>query len=81
MKTFSVTSWAGLLAPAGTPKDVLARLGQATVSAIQSPAVNTALVSDGAEPGGGTAAEFGRFMADEYKAWGDVVRAANVKVD
>ena len=81
LKSFSVTSWAGLLAPAGTPRDVLVRLNQATVASIASPTVNAALVGDGAEPGGGTAADFTRFMADEFKVWGDVVRAANVKVD
>lgn len=81
VKNFSVTSWAGLLAPAGTPKDVLAKLSQATAASIASPGVNTALVGDGAEPGAGSAADFGRFMADEYKVWGEVVRAANVKVD
>lgn len=81
LRSFSVTSWAGLLAPAGTPREVLARLNEATLASIQSPGVNTALVGDGAEPGGGTAADFARFMADEYKTWGDAVRAANVKLD
>jgi hypothetical protein len=37
--------------------------------------------SDGAEPGTGSAADFGRFMADELKAWGEVVRASGAKVD
>jgi tripartite-type tricarboxylate transporter receptor subunit TctC len=81
MKAFSVTSWAGLLAPAGTPRPVLDRLAQATQEAIASPAVNAALVQDGAEPGTGSAADFGRFMADELKAWGEVVRASGAKVD
>jgi tripartite-type tricarboxylate transporter receptor subunit TctC len=81
VKGFSVTSWAGLLAPAGTPKDVVARLAEATQAAINSPAVKTTLVNDGAEPGGGTPAEFARFMVTELKAWGEVVRAADAKVD
>ena len=81
IKGFSVTSWAGLLAPAGTPKDVLVRLHQATRDAIASPTVKTTLVADGAEPGGGSPAEFAKFMADELKAWGDVVRAAGATVD
>jgi tripartite-type tricarboxylate transporter receptor subunit TctC len=81
MKGFSVTSWAGLLAPAGTPRDVLARLQQATRDAVASPSVNAALVADGAEPGKETGADFNRFMADELKAWGDVVKASGAKVD
>jgi tripartite-type tricarboxylate transporter receptor subunit TctC len=81
VKGFVVTSWAGMLAPAGTPKDVLARLTLAAQAAINSPAVKTALVNDGAEPGGGSSIEFARFMADEMKIWGEVVRASGAKVD
>ena len=81
VKGFAVTSWAGLLAPAGTPKEVIARLTQVTQEAINSPAVKAALEGDGAEPGGNSSAEFARFMADELKAWGDVVRASGAKVD
>ncbi len=76
-----MTSWAGLLAPAGTPKDVVARLTQATQEAIKSPAVKIALESDGAEPGGNSPTEFARFMADELKSWGEVVRTSGAKVD
>ena len=81
LKGFSVTSWAGLLAPAGTPKDVMARLTEATLASLNSPTVKAALAADGAEPGGGTPAAFGKFMADELKAWGEVVRSSGAKVD
>lgn len=81
LKDFSVTSWAGLLAPAGTPKAVIDRLTQATQAAIGSPAVATALASDGAEPGSGGGADFKRFMNDELVVWGKVVRASGAKVD
>lgn len=81
LKGFSVTSWAGLLAPAGTPKDVVAKLAETTRAAIASPGVKAALVNDGAEPGGGTPEEFTAFMTEEFKVWGDVVRAAGAKVD
>lgn len=81
LKGFSVTSWAGLLAPAGTPKDVLTRLTQATVASIASPGVKLSLANDGAEPGGGSSAEFARFMVDELKTWGEVVRASGAKVE
>lgn len=81
LKGFSVTSWAGLLAPAGTPKDVMAKLTEATLTSLNSPAVKSALAADGAEPGGGTPAAFGKFMADELKAWGEVVRNSGAKVD
>lgn len=78
---FVVTSWAGLVAPAGTPPGVVDRLNQATVQALETPAVKAALVADGAEPAGGSRVEFARFMSQEFKSWGEVVRAAQVKVD
>jgi len=81
LKGFSVTSWAGLLAPAGTSKDVLARLTQATQASIASPSVKLSLANDGAEPGGASSAEFARFMVDELKTWGEVVHASGAKVE
>lgn len=81
IKGFPVTSWAGLLAPAGTPKDVLAKLTQATQAALASPALVATLAGDGAEPGSGSPADFARFMADELKAWGEVVRNAGTKLE
>jgi tripartite-type tricarboxylate transporter receptor subunit TctC len=81
LKGFSVTSWAGLLAPAGTPKEVVAKLTEATIASLNSPTVKAALAADGAEPGGTTSAEFGKFMVDELKAWGEVVQRSGAKVD
>ncbi|MES2188087.1 MAG: tripartite tricarboxylate transporter substrate binding protein [Pseudomonadota bacterium] len=78
---FSVTSWAGLVAPAKTPKPVLARLAEATQKAMQQAGVRSALAADGAEAGGGTPAEFAQFMASELKSWGQVVRASGTKVE
>ncbi|GAP33892.1 tripartite tricarboxylate transporter substrate binding protein [Piscinibacter sakaiensis] len=81
VKGISVTSWAGLVAPARTPRPVLDRLGEATRLALQKPGVRSALAADGAEPGGGTAAEFARFMASELRSWGQVVKNAGTKLD
>ena len=81
VKEVTVTSWAGLLAPAGTPRPVVDRLAQATQAAISSPAVATALSVDGAEPGSGGSAEFGRFMSEELQVWGKVVRASGARAD
>ena len=81
LKQFVVTSWAGLVAPAGTPRDVVEKLNQATSQALATPAVHAALVADGAEPAGGSNAEFARFLAQEFKSWGEVVRTAQIKLD
>jgi tripartite-type tricarboxylate transporter receptor subunit TctC len=80
-KGFSVTSWAGLLAPAGTPKEVVARLHQVVNQALGSAALKATMAQDGAEAGKGTPADFARFMADEYKAWGEVVRRSGAKAE
>jgi len=81
IKDFSVTSWAGLLAPAKTPRPVLDRLTEATRLAMQKPSVRSALAADGAQAGGGGAVEFGQFMESELKSWGQVVRASGTKVE
>ena len=81
LKQFVVTSWAGLVAPAGTPRDVVEKLNQATSQALATPAVHAALIADGAEPAGGSNTEFARFLAQEFKSWGDVVRTAQIKLD
>lgn len=81
MPGFVVTSWAGLLAPAGTPREIIARLSQAVQTTLATTAIGSALVADGAELGGGTPAEFKRFMSDELKAWGDIVRRSGAKLD
>lgn len=78
---FVVTSWAGLLVPAGTPKELIARLSQAAQATVASAGVSAALIADGAELGGGSPADFQRFMTDELKVWGDVVRRSGAKVD
>lgn len=80
-KQFSVTSWAGLLAPAGTPKEIVAKLNRAVNQALAGEAVKAAMSQDGAQSGGGSPADFTRFMTDEYKVWGEVVRRAGAKVD
>ncbi|MDR0216330.1 MAG: tripartite tricarboxylate transporter substrate binding protein [Comamonas sp.] len=81
LQKFVVTSWAGLVAPAGTPRDLLDKLNQATQQALNTPTVHAALVADGAEPAGSSSAEFARFLAQEFSAWGDVVRTAQIKLD
>lgn len=81
LKKFAVTSWAGLVVPAGTPKAIVDKLSQATQATLETPSVKTALINDGAEPGSGTADQFANFMASELKAWGEVVRTAGVKLD
>ena len=81
VKGFEATSWFGLLAPAGTPADIVQRIQQESAKALASPALKERLLSQGANPGGTPPAEFGRFIATETKKWAAVVKSSGAKVD
>ena len=78
---FESSSWFGMLAPAKTPKPILDRLLADTRAALKSPEVHQALVSQGAEPGGDSPAEFAAYFQSEIKKWGRVIDAAGIKLD
>ena len=80
-KGFSIDTWWGLVAPAGTPKDVLARLNQAFVAALNTPETKTRFGTLLAEPVGGSAEEFGAFMKAELAKYEALVKASGAKVD
>ena len=80
-KGFSIDTWWGLVAPAGTPKDVLARLNQAFVAALNAPETKTRFGTLLAEPVGGSAEEFGAFMKAELAKYEGLVKASGAKVD
>ncbi len=81
LKGFEASSWFGLLAPAGTPADIVNRVQQETAKALASPALKERLQAQGAIPSGNTPAEFARLIADETKKWSAVVKASGAKVD
>ena len=81
VKGYEATSWFGLLAPAGTPTDIVQRVQQESAKALASPALKERLLSQGAIPSGMSSAEFGRFIAAETKKWAAVVKASGAKVD
>ncbi|HWH41351.1 MAG TPA: tripartite tricarboxylate transporter substrate binding protein [Usitatibacter sp.] len=74
-------TWYGLLAPAGTPKDVLAKLEHAAIAALKNPEVRDRLTKAGAEPAGTTAEEFGKVIEREKPIWAKVVKESGAKVD
>ena len=81
LKGYEASSWFGLLAPAGTPPDIVNRVQQETAKALATPALKERLVSQGAIPGGNTPAQFAQFIAAEAKKWAQVVKASGAKVD
>jgi tripartite-type tricarboxylate transporter receptor subunit TctC len=80
-KGFDAVTWFGLLAPAGTPKDVVARLNAEFNKALQSPELRKKLSDEGADPAGGTAEQFATLIKDEIPRWGKVVKESGAKVD
>ncbi len=78
---FAVDTWWGLVAPAGTPKEVLARLNQAFVTALQAPETQTRFAALMAEPVPTTPEQFGIFMKAELAKYERVVKASGAKVD
>ena len=81
LKGFDATSWFGLLAPAGTPPDIVNRIQQEVAKSFNSPAVKEKLLSQGAIPSGDTPAEFARHIEAEHVKWAKVVKASGAKVD
>ena len=81
LKGFEASSWFGLLAPAGTPVDVVNRVQQETAKALNSPAMKEKLLAQGAIPSGNTPTEFAKLIEAEIKKWAPVVKASGAKVD
>jgi len=81
LKGFAIDTWWGLVAPAGTPADVLARLNQAFVAALNSPETKTRFATLLAEPVSSTPEQFGTFMKSELAKYEKVVKSTGAKVD
>lgn len=81
LKGFEASSWFGLLAPAGTPADVVLRLQQETAKALNLPAVKEKLLAQGAIPSGNTPQQFAALIDAEIRKWAPVVTASGAKVD
>lgn len=81
LKGYEASSWFGLLAPAGTPPDIVGRLQAETAKALATPAMKERLQSQGATPSGMTSAEFARLIDAETRKWAGVVKASGAKVD
>ncbi|KNE29363.1 Bug family tripartite tricarboxylate transporter substrate binding protein [Achromobacter spanius] len=75
------TVWWGLVGPAGMPEPVVNRLNKALQAALADPAFQQRMSEIGAEVTPGSAADFGRFVADESVKWTKVIRAAGISAD
>ena len=81
LKDFEVTTWYGILAPAGTPQSVVRRLNAELVKVMHAPEMKEKLTATGTEPLTSTPEEFAAYIKREIAKWGDVIRKAGVKAD
>jgi tripartite-type tricarboxylate transporter receptor subunit TctC len=81
LERFEATSWQGLFAPAGLPREVLARLNAEVVKALDAPDIREFFGSQGFIVGGTSPEQFRALVEGEVPKWERVVKAANVKVD
>ncbi len=75
---YAVESWFGLLAPAGTPQDIITRLNAETNSAMRAPEMKERLAAEGADPMAGSAAEFAALLKTEIAKWAKVVKQSGI---
>jgi len=84
LRGFEASNWIGLFAPAGTPGPIIRRLNDATMAAMNTPAVRDAVQAIGAElvgPDRRTPEYLDRFVASEIEKWAEPIRASGVSVD
>jgi len=80
-KDFETSQWYGILAPAGTPREIVKRLQEESLIALRSNSVTERFASDSAIGGGGPPEEFAAFIAQQQKTWKEIVVRAGIKAD
>lgn len=78
---FEMGAWQGVVVPAGTPAPVIDKLNAEIRRALQSPEMTRQLKAQGAQALGSTPQEYAAYIKSEIARWGEVVKAANVKLD
>lgn len=80
-KNFEADQWYGLVAPTGTPADIVAQLNRLVNASLASPALRERLASEGAKPTPTTPQAFEELIAREIPRWSRVIQAGHIKVD
>jgi tripartite-type tricarboxylate transporter receptor subunit TctC len=78
LPAYEINAWFGLLAPAGTPPEIVARLNAELAGALKASEVRERLAGEGAEPAPGTPEQFARLLRAEVALWAQVVRSAAI---
>ncbi|MBI3044090.1 MAG: tripartite tricarboxylate transporter substrate binding protein [Betaproteobacteria bacterium] len=80
LPAYSAASWFGILAPAGTPKAVIARLNREVNRAFAAPDIKAAYAAEGLEPAGGTPGDMAKSIREGMAKWGKLVRDLGLKL-
>jgi tripartite-type tricarboxylate transporter receptor subunit TctC len=81
LKGFDAAAWFGLLAPAGTPREVVNKVHQDVARILATPEMRERFAAQGAQPIGDTPAQFGAFIRSEIDKWTQVVKFSGARVD
>jgi tripartite-type tricarboxylate transporter receptor subunit TctC len=81
MPGFEVTGWFGLLAPKGTPRDIIARLNSVTVKALRSPETKERLSREGLDAVGSSPGEFATYLQAEARKWAKAVEISGARAN
>jgi tripartite-type tricarboxylate transporter receptor subunit TctC len=81
VKDVIVPVWYALLAPAGTPREIVKALNDATVRAAHDPGLKQKMVEQGADPVGNTPEEFGKLLREEVARWAEIVKLSGAKAE
>ncbi len=73
--------WAGVLAPARTPRAVVGQLNTASIAVMNEPEVRTRLAQTGTVPAPNPPEDFRRYVSDEYARWGRIIREKGIKAE
>ncbi len=78
---FEINTWFGLVAPAKTPREIIAKLNQAVVKGLLNAEMRERLLAQGIEPVGNSPAEFTQLMREELPKWGKIAKISGAKLD
>ncbi len=81
LPNYEVTTWYGVLAPAGTPRPIIDRLNAELVRIMHAPDLQERFAATGTEPRTSTPEELGDYIRQEMAKWGKVVREAGLRAD
>src|SRR6185295_7822692 len=78
---YALTNWFGLLAPAATPREIVARIHADAVKALKDPEINRKIADLGADVVGNTPEEFGAALRAESAQWAEIIKSANIRAE